>query len=52
MISALIQLSNISQKIEEIDKKLKAIQEDLLVLKAQSSKARNPWEAEFSLGDK
>jgi len=52
MISTLIQLGKLTQKIEEIDKKLKVIQEDLLVIKAQHSKPPNSWESGFSLGDK
>jgi len=52
MISTLVQLGKLTQKIEDIDKKLRAIQEDLLILKAQYSKSQDPWGSGFSLGDK
>lgn len=52
MISTLIQLGKITQKIEEIDKKLKAIQEDMLILKARSGVPPKDGWSNFTLGDK
>jgi hypothetical protein len=52
MISTLIQIGKLTRQIEEIDKKLKAIQEDLLILKVQYSKPPESWGPGFSLGDK
>lgn len=47
-----MQLSNLAKKIEEIDKRLKVIQEDLLILKARTGvPPRDGW-SNFSLGDK
>lgn len=52
MISTLIQLGKITQKIEEIDKKLKTIQEDMLILKARSGASPKDGWSNFTLGDK
>ena len=52
MINTLLQLAKLGEKIEDIDKKLQVIQEDMLILKAKSGlEPREGWGG-FSLGDK